>query len=191
MAKHSDGWIEFWSCLGRTFYAKKLWTPQELVKTDKFVAGTRQRWVGPRDGKKGHYKSEPIWGQRKSRYYIGFILEWRDEDGNRESMTPTFCRGDKGNARLEVQFYFGDKSLRATAARVAAFLWGQDHPLCDCERVDDFAEFQEFGRIQKKIDAHHMPYKGGEPRPDYCIPGEVIAVSHDKHKRLHGRRNGR
>ena len=117
-------------------------------------------------------------------YYIGFIVEERI-GCRRRRMTPALSIGAKGNSRLEAQFYFG-QGLRATAARVCAFVWGNTGVHSD-GKVEDFQTFQEFGTpaSDKTYDAHHLSYKGGPPAPWRAVPGEVIIASKYYHKQLH------
>ena len=115
-------------------------------------------------------------------YYMGFIVEERI-GCERRRMTPSISYGTKGNARIEAQFWFG-WGQRATAARVCAYVWGNTG-VHSGGKVKDFATFQEFGERLKDYEAHHLSYRGGPPRPDHAVPGELIVATKAEHKRLH------
>ena len=132
-----------------------------------------------------------VWNTVLLHYYIQFIVKVYDEEtGKTEIRTPTVCRGTmKTHGRVEARFWFGSHRMRATAARVCAFVWGNTGEYTDGKKVATFEEFAEFGfeASLKDYEAHHLPFRGGEPRRDHAVPGELVVADKDIHAMLHGR----
>ena len=190
MGKHDLGWIQFLEDGERSFWAKKLDKPRCLEKVTKVFKGFK--YTGPRIEGVGR-KQEVVYEIHKAYYHVGFEVELRIDGVRARSVEPALSRGTRKNARLEAQFYFGP-GMRATVARVCAFVWGDTGKYTGGKTVDCFFTFQEFGTVaaDKTYDAHHLPYvgKGGHthpPRTDYAMPHELVIAYKETHKDLHRR----
>ena len=126
----------------------------------------------------------------KHTYWCEFEVQERTKStGEKRPIYPSLSRGSGDSFRCaEAQFRLWPNGPRVLASRICAFVWGNKGyravgmytPV-----LRNFHVFAEYSKIHKDYEAHHLPYRGGKPRPDHAVPGEIVIVLREQHKRIH------